>query len=319
MWGIRGHQDAIGILQRTLVQDRLSHAYLFAGPSGIGKAAVALALAQAVNCSEPEKPCLQCTSCRRIQASTHADVQILARARAGVTIDQVRELQHDASLKPFEGRYRVFIIDEADSMTREAANALLKTLEEPPEYVLLILVAGDADALPETVRSRCQRIVFMPPSLDDVRAALDEAGMSGPQADEIARLARGRVGWALRAAQDPEALDGRRERLEELMALPGEDLPARMAIAERMATAFGRDRGAVLDELALWAEGWRDLLLVRAGVSEAVLRQDIADSQPTYPLEEVVAFLQRLDATSAALQMGATRRRAGSAARRRTT
>ena len=175
MWETRGQDWAVDFLRRGLEQGRLAHAYLLVGPEGVGKATLAKDLARAVNCDEDAPPCGQCRSCRRIAEGKHPDIMVVslsdrqddgerrgraaeARAPRDIKIDQIREMQRWVALKPFEGRYRVFIVDGAENLNAESANALLKTLEEPPPQVLLILLATDERRLPATVVSRCQRL-----------------------------------------------------------------------------------------------------------------------------------------------------------------
>ena len=146
MWQTLGQDRAVAALQRGLAQGRRAHAYLLVGPSQVGKRTLALELAQALNCEGPETPCQECSPCRRIAASLHADVQVVGvEATDGgvhkhISIDQIRELGRVVSLRPFEGRCRVVIIDPADAMNEAAQNAFLKTLEEPPPDVLFVLI-----------------------------------------------------------------------------------------------------------------------------------------------------------------------------------
>ena len=149
MWSVIGQTRAVSLLQRSLERGSLAHAYLFVGPAHVGKMTLALNLAQALNCAAAEPPCGQCLSCQKIASAKHADVQIVGlnrdgdsdepRPRAEISIDQIRQVQHSASLPPFEGRHKVFIIDGAELLSTEAANCLLKTLEEPVGKVIFLL------------------------------------------------------------------------------------------------------------------------------------------------------------------------------------
>jgi DNA polymerase-3 subunit delta' len=141
VWQVVGQAKAIALLERSLDKECLSHAYLFVGPPHIGKMTLAQNLAQAVNCEAKERPCTQCVSCRRIAAGKHADIQVVGLTSEGkteISIEQVREIRSAISLPPYEGRYKVFIIDGAEHLSAEASNCLLKTLEEPPPRALLI-------------------------------------------------------------------------------------------------------------------------------------------------------------------------------------
>jgi len=142
MWQVVGHEETVALLDRSLRNGRLAHAYLFVGPRHVGKMRLAIELAKALNCHHEERPCGVCTQCERIEGLKHADVQVIGvDGTTEIGIDQMREMQHCASLKPFEGRHRVFIIDGVEHLSREAANCLLKTLEEPPADVQLVLLS----------------------------------------------------------------------------------------------------------------------------------------------------------------------------------
>src|SRR4030042_2469284 len=204
MWRVIGHPRAVELLDNSLKRERLSHAYLFVGPAHVGKMTLAVSLAQALNCEAEDPPCGECQACRRIEAGKHADVQVIGltydrnaagRLRTEISIDQIRELQHTASLPPYEGRKKVFIIDGAECLNMEAANCLLKTLEEPPSYVLLILLAVNDRVLLPTIVSRCQRIELGPLSCDLVeRTLIEREGIAPEKARVLARLCGGGIG-----------------------------------------------------------------------------------------------------------------------------
>ena len=177
-WSLIDHDWAVTQLRQSLVHDRVAHAYLFCGPPQVGKTHLARLWAQALLCPRPEPPCGQCPSCRKIDHGTHPDVQLLAGQGAGqsIKIHQVRALQREAVLLPYEGPRRVFILRRFDLATVEAANSLLKTLEEPPAHVVLILTAVDASALPPTVVSRCQRLDLRPVPPGVIQSALEQEG-----------------------------------------------------------------------------------------------------------------------------------------------
>ena len=305
-----GNASAVRFLAAALKSGKLSHAYLFTGPKGVGRLTLARGLAQVLNCATPQDgvPCGQCSACRRIEKGLHPDVQVLRRGQgqdgvegAKVSIDAVRDLQHDASLQSYEGGWRVFIIDGAEELSAEAANALLKTLEEPPPRVMFILIAERPEQLPPTVRSRCQAVELTAAPLAEVRQALQErAGLAGDEAERLARLAKGRVGWALRAAATPDLLRRREEVLERIVELPSEGLEGRFAYAAELARVFPRDRERVLQELGLWQDWWHDLLLIKEGIRATICNVDYVqdleaqarDLSPT----AVLAFLKDLEA-----------------------
>ena len=189
MWQVIGQEWAVSLLKHSLESDVLSHAYLFIGPQHVGKMTLAINLAQALNCGTDNKPCLECDSCRKIAAGSHSDVQVLGLAQDEeenteaklIHTEQVKDMLHSASLPPFEGSNKVFIIDGAELLSTEAANRLLKTLEEPEAYVTFILLTTDENRLLKTVVSRCQRIELPPMSITEETQALTEKfGVSRP-------------------------------------------------------------------------------------------------------------------------------------------
>src|SRR5262245_44721653 len=153
-----GNERIKKLLQRGVAEGRTGQSLLMAGPQGVGKRQFAIALAQSLNCETVKDgdACGHCVPCRRIAAGEHADVQTVVKDGQCIKIDQLRSVSRDAQYRPFEGRQRVLIIDDADRMNLPAANSILKTLEEPPESTLIVLVSAKPYAMPETVRSRCQ-------------------------------------------------------------------------------------------------------------------------------------------------------------------
>jgi DNA polymerase-3 subunit delta' len=284
MWTIIGQERAVALLTQGLSQGRFSHAYLFAGPAQVGKATTALQFAQALNCRGEDPPCHRCRQGHLIEEGKHPDVEVItvgglcdesdhkdhsADGSKDIRICQVRRLERVVSRAPFEGRYRVIIVDPADALNEEAANAFLKTLEEPPASAVIILVTSREEALPPTVRSRCRRVPFAPMPVARLAEAL-ESGWSVPadEAELLARLSGGRLGWALAALGDESVLEARKDALNEIWRLAAAGRDERFAYAGRLAAQFPRDRQTVLAALDLWRDWWRDVLLVRAGLLE---------------------------------------------------
>jgi len=311
-WGLVGQERAAAALERSLAAGRAAHAYLFVGPERVGKHTLALKLAQALNCEGDEPPCGACEPCRRIAAGIHADVQTVTvesdeeglpadrqGAQKGIHVSQIRELERVTALKPFQGRNRVVIIDPADEMNASAQNAFLKTLEEPPPQVVFVLVAADESRLLPTIRSRCRRLELRLPSVADVETALLERGVDEERARLLARLSRGRVGWALEVAADPSLLERRRESLSRAGALASMSVAQRLELAERLAQDFRRRPEALLADLEAWRDWWRDVLLVQGGAEDGVanvdrlpeLRRDAA----RLPRDEVAAFVRAVE------------------------
>jgi len=274
MWQIIGHEWAVELLRRSLVNGRSAQALLFAGPDGVGKTRLAWALAAALNCDANDPPCGRCRACGLVARRQHPDVLLVEPDGARLKIDQVRELQHTLSLSPVMGRQRVAILSQFESATREAANALLKTLEEPPPHATLVLTASDAELLLPTIVSRCRVMALRPVPMDTIAEALrTQKGVAAEQAQMLARLAGGRPGWALRVLEDDGLLAARGADLDLLEELVQAGRWERLDAAERLAK-----RDDLVDLLALWQVWWRDVQLAALGCRDLIVNLDRADA-----------------------------------------
>ena len=323
-WKTLGQDHLLARLQPALEQGRESHAYLLTGAPHVGKLTLAREIAQSVNCLQgPGAPCGNCAQCQRIADGLHADVRIVdiefSRTVEGrstvttITIDAIRELERTVNLNPFEGLRTVIIIDGAGTMTVDAANALLKTLEEPPPGVLFLLLAEDEEALLPTIRSRCQSLQLLPMSRRRMVDYLTkERSVSDEEADRLYRLSRGCLGWALAALDDPQILDQRQADLERMREAVGAGLAARFSYANEVASLFSSNRPAARELLALWLRWWRDLLLVKEGTEEYLHNADLAAElrahAETLTVAQIAAFIRRLQETMAALDANASPR-----------
>ena len=309
MWKIIGHERVVEALRRSVEQGRVSHANLFTGPPMIGKATLAMNLAQALNCLGEERPCGECVQCRRIREAKHADVQVIRLgpgldedddSHKAILTEQIEGLQQAAALQPFEGRAKVFIIEAAELMSAAAANRLLKTLEEPPATVYMVLLADDQRRLLPTVTSRCRVYELRPVPLETIETALTrDHGVDAPEARRLARLAEGRPGWALAAARDAAVLEDREEDLNEIVELVSQSDHQRLAVAARMANRFGRRRAEVGQWLGLLLQWWRDLLLVKGGRPEMAVNADrlgtLEETAAELSLQAIADALRRVE------------------------
>jgi DNA polymerase-3 subunit delta' len=314
MWQIIGQSRAVSLLQRSLERGAVAHAYLVVGPPHVGKMTLALNLAQALNCSGDNPPCGQCDSCQKIASGKHADVQVIGLENAAeIGIDQVRQVQHSSNLPPFEGKHKVFIIERAELLSIEAANCLLKTLEEPAAGVVFILLASRDSFLPSTVVSRCQRLELFPLPSSQVGEFLSQRwGVEGQRAQLLARLSHGCLGWAIAAASDERLLKQRAERLEGLLDIIGGDYVMRFDYVTRLVGWFGQSRGMVQEILDLWLDWWRDLLLVKLGSGGTITNVDqeavLVDMARGYRLEQIRAAINGIRATGEHLRQNANPR-----------
>ncbi len=322
MWQVIGQNRAVSLLQGGLERNSLAHAYLFVGPAHVGKMALALNLAQALNCENTPPPCGECASCQKIAAAKHADVQVIrpngesseaSENKAMIGVSQIEELQHAASLPPFEGRCKIFVIDGAELLSNGASNRLLKTLEEPVARVVFILLTTNEHLMPATVISRCQRVELSPLGVSQIEAALHTRwGVELPRAKLLARLAHGCLGWAVSAALDSNLSQQRSEQMDELLAVTIGSGEARFTFADQLAAQFSRDRASVQEKLNLWLDWWRDLLLVKTGLNDAVTNIDrsakLGEIAKGYSLAQIRTFIKCLQAAGVQLKLNANPR-----------
>lgn len=274
-WNLLGHEWAVDMLRNHVARGEVRHAYLFSGPPGLGRRTLALRLAQALNCEKPlaaGEPCHLCRSCKQIESMTHPDLSVIQAETEGGTlkVDQVREIQRVLNLKPYQSSYRVALFLRFHEANDNAANALLKTLEEAPSHVILILTADNPEQLLPTVISRCEVLRLHPLPVEAISADLIERGVEEDQARLLAHISGGRPGYARRLAEDASLLEKREERLNDLQTLLPAPRVEKFSYAEKLA----KDKDAMRQTIMVWLSYWRDVLLRVAGAETALVNID---------------------------------------------
>jgi len=281
-WDLLGHEWAEKLLQSHIANEDARHAYLFTGAPGIGRRSLALKFASALNCTQPPIPgesCGSCRSCRLTTAMQLPDLSLVSAEGEGgmIKVGQVRELERVLALTPFEAKYRIALLLNFQLANANAQNALLKTLEEAPSKVVLLLTADSTDSLLPTISSRCEILRLRPVAVETLEQALNTRWeLPAEEARLYAHLADGRPGLARRMAAEPAMLEKRRGWLEEFLRLLPLNRRDRFASAETL--AHNRDQLRLI--LQVWVSFARDIFLTANGMGEKVVNLDYAaDSQ----------------------------------------
>lgn len=324
-WPIYGHETIVALLQKTLhSQSGPRHAYLFLGARHVGKSTVAHTFAKALLCDttkdaatdaaandpQAQRPCNTCRPCRLLDSGNYPDFQLIQpldkdgnpdRQNGQLRAEQAAQIIQDSVLSPFNGRYKIFVIQEMQQANASFANKLLKTLEEPPAHVIFCLTAPDRASLLPTIVSRCQICELrMLPSATIEAALRDKWQVEADQASLLARLSNGRLGWAVEQLADKNVLQKRNDDLDTLCRLIEADRVERLAFAEKLSAA--RSDRQLFGMLETWILWWRDVLLTQSGYMEVCCNVDKqaeilqhAQAVPQQIVQRYIHTLQRIE------------------------
>lgn len=274
-WNLIGHEWAVDMLKKHIVLGTTRHAYLFAGPPGLGRRTLALRFAQALNCQtplEPGIPCGACRDCKQIASMQHADLAVIQADSEGGTlkVDQIRESRKTLTYKPYQSKYRVALFLRFHEANDSAANALLKTLEEAPSYAVLILTADNPEQLLPTIVSRCEVLRLRPLKVNEVQHALEEKGFETSQSKLIAHISGGRFGYARRLLESESMLGLREERLNDLQTLMSASRVEKFSYADKLS----KDKDSMRQAILIWLSYWRDVMLRTAQAETPLVNVD---------------------------------------------
>ena len=306
---IIGQEEVIRSLENALKNDRIGHAYIFSGSAGIGKKTVAHIYAEMLICDAPDTsgPCGKCQACRLLGSGTNPDFRLIKAEGSSIGVDEIREIQSSVAIKPMYSKRKVYIIEDADNMTVQAQNCLLKTLEEPPSHVVLILTASNYESLLETIRSRSRRLSFKKNTLAQVRQILMERyGNDARGIEFAAAYADGIIGTALDLMGTEEFIGLRESAFDMVNRIKNSSLSG-------VFSSFGffeenkDDFDVILDIMAMF---YRDMLVAKETGNEKILinsdkRDIIFNNARKYSPQQLVTGIEQIEAARRAVKQNA--------------
>ena len=293
-----GHEAVLNRLSSAISKGQNSHAYLINGPESIGKNSVARYIAAALNCeNKSEIPCGNCSQCNRIARNVHSDCETVSvdsdgylhgdgRKRTVITIEQIRKVIRECYLKPYEGKYRVYIIQAGDRMSEEASNALLKTLEEPPDQVVLILLTSVLEKILPTLVSRSQIISLKKVGWGELaKGLIQKYKLDKRSSEELSKTCNGKPGIAIKMIEDESYKKWRHDALDQAEFLAESGSYTRFIYGEKFIKGYSADRENSIALLNLWQELWRDILMSSYGVNDSIINQSRIEKISHYATE----------------------------------
>ncbi|MBI9050274.1 MAG: DNA polymerase III subunit delta' [Anaerolineaceae bacterium] len=275
-WKIIGHEWAVTMLRQHIQKSKLQHAYLFTGAPGIGKRTLALKFAQAINCTAstmPGAPCDSCRDCKQFEAMQHPDLSLITPEDVGgkIKVNQIRELQHVLSLAPYQSKYRIALLQGFDKANANAQNALLKTLEEAPPRVILLLTSVSAENLLPTIVSRCEILRLRPMPLQVLQEELTQSWqIPAEKARLLAHITSGRLGEALQYHNNETLMEQRKTHLEDMNILLKSNIRDRFSYAE----SASQEKQELHFRFETWLSLWRDMLHLHAQSQAPLINLD---------------------------------------------
>ncbi len=271
---IMGQEKAIKVLQNHLQANRIYHTYLFYGPVGVGKSTTGRAFARALLCYEKGvDACGKCSSCRKFAGKNHPDYTELVPQDDVLGIDKMREMRRSMVYRPYEGRYRVILIQQIEKLTEQAANSILKSLEEPPQYMVIILIANGRESLLPTIQSRALSLAFEPLSKKIIGQKLQAMGADDDKVDIISSLAGGSIGLAQSFLSDDDLLQKRSKFLQRLADLPKNSFLAVYEFVSMLLEDWADDYDLLFYILHLW---YNDIMSIQLKTGVGLYNKDFA-------------------------------------------
>ena len=269
---IIGQENIKKHLQTAIRLGNLSHAYIINGEDGSGRQTLASALAKTIQCenrTQDGDACGVCRSCKQAESHNHPDIIYITHDKASISVNDIREqLNNDISIKPYSSEYKVYIIPDANKMTEQAQNALLKTIEEPPVYAIIILLTENVDSLLPTIQSRCVTLTMNPLDKDEIcNYLVNKLQMEDSQAQIAANYCQGNIGKAIRFASSSDFIEMKNQVLKLLKNVDSMDIPSIMDTIKEFAN-HKNDINDYLDLMLLW---YRDVLMFKVTKDENLL------------------------------------------------